>query len=288
MSGECSVVIATRNRAPVLRETLTRLYELPERPRVFVVDNASSDETERVWKPFANRVEFIKLRRNIGAAARTVGARFAQSPYVAFCDDDCYWLPGSLARATELFAIHQDVAVLNGRVLVGDQAKDDPACQAMGAGAVPSPSGGVPIVYFMAGACVMRRRAFLEVGGYDARYFIGAEESLLSLDLATRGWKLWYCNDLLLLHRPSAMNRDPELRRRLVLRNRLWTLLLRRSVPSTLRAIGQYLRTSARDAAVRAALAEAIAALPWIVRERRTVPRELEIQARALDRVLAP
>jgi GT2 family glycosyltransferase len=286
MFEDCAIVVATHNRAAILEQTLQRLYELPEEPAVIVVDNASTDDTERVWKRFADRVRFLKLRRNVGAAARTIGAREARTPFVAFCDDDCYWTGGSLERAVARFHRYSGVAVLNACVLIGDSERPDPACQAMGAQAAVDALPGVPIVYFMAGACVMRTAAFLDVGGYHERYFIGAEESLLSIDLAARGWTLWYCDDLIVRHHPSPINRDPATRRRLVLRNRLWTVLLRRPLSSAVRAMAQYVRMAREDRVVLGALADALAGLPWIVRERHRIPRDLERRVQALDRAL--
>lgn len=288
MLRDCAVVIATHNRAAALAESLARLYDLPEQPLIIVADNASTDRTELVWKPFANRVRFLKLRRNIGAAARTIAAREAGTPFVAFCDDDCAWRPGALQRAVERFERHPEVAVLNGCVLVGEEERPDPACQAMSAGARERTTCGVPIVYFMAGASIMRTRAFLDAGGYHVRYFIGAEESLLALDLAARGWQLRYCDDLLLHHHPSPLNRDPERRRRLVLRNRLWTMMLRRSMSCAVHAMAQYLRAAPYDRAARAALREAVAGLPWVLRERRAIPPHVERRLLPFDHLLAP
>jgi GT2 family glycosyltransferase len=283
MLEECPVVIVTHNRSGALRESLERLYDLPERPPLLVVDNASTEDTERVCKPFGSRVRFLKLRKNIGAAARTMGAREAETPYVAFCDDDCAWTPGSLARAVKRFERHGEVAVLNGRVLVGESESPDPACQAMRAGRAIEGVPGVPIVYFMAGACVMRRAPFLEAGGYHVRYFIGAEESLLALDLAARGWQIWYCDDLVIRHYPSPINRDPESRRRLIMRNRLWTVLLRRSAASVVRTLARYTRMAWHDPIARTALREAIAGIPWVLQERKRIPPELERRAHAVD-----
>lgn len=280
MLDGCAVVVLTHNRSGPLRKTLEHLYELPEHPRVVLVDNASDDDTERVWKPFGDRVQFLKMRRNIGAAARTVGATYAGTPLVAFCDDDCTWEPGSLQRAAERLQRYPDVAVLNGRVVVGDGDCIDPACRAMQSCRGDDGLPGVPIVYFMAGACVMRTQAFLEAGGYDARYFLGAEEALLSLDLAVRGWGLRYCDDVVIRHRPSRQSRNPNARR-LLLRNRLWTALLRYSTASAYRTLLRYATAALHDRVARAALLEAMKGLPWILRERRPIPRDLEL--RALD-----
>jgi GT2 family glycosyltransferase len=285
MNEECAIVIATYNRCAVLKETLEALYELRTKPRIVVADNASTDATEAVCKRFGARVLLLKMRRNLGAAARTVGAREAGTPFVAFCDDDCVWLPGALERAVERFQAYPDVAILNGRVLVGDGEKTDPACEAMRACADGARIPGVPIVYFMAGASIARTDAFLAAGGYHRRYFIGAEESLVSL--AAQGWRLWYCDDLLIRHRPSQVNRDAKARKRLVVRNRLWTVLLRCSLPTALTVLARYARMARRDPIAREALREALAGLPWIVRERRPIPRQLEQRVRALEHARA-
>lgn len=279
-----SVVIATNNRADTLRSTLAALRALPERPPILVVDNGSRDATAQVCRTAGARC--TSLAKNIGAAARTVGARAVSTPYIAFCDDDCAWQPGSLRRAVQRLDAHPDVALINARVLVGSDGSIDPACVAMSSAGRCAEHEGIPIVYFMAGACIVRRDAFLDAGGYHARYFIGAEESLLALDLAARGWKLWYCDDIVIRHTPSALNRDHRQRRRLVMRNRLWTALLRHSASGALRALYRHGRAALHDPLARAALVDAIRGLPWIVRERRRIPRELERRARAIEHSL--
>jgi hypothetical protein len=51
-------------------------------------------------------LEVIRLPRNMGAAGRTAGLRRAQTPYVAFADDDSWWAPGSLEFAEALLDAH--------------------------------------------------------------------------------------------------------------------------------------------------------------------------------------
>jgi GT2 family glycosyltransferase len=128
----------------------------------------------------------------------------------------------------------------------------------------------------MAGASVVRRDAFLEAGGYHARYHIGAEESLLALDLIARGWELIYLDDLVVHHDPHRGDRVPDRRRRMVLRNRLWTAWLRRSFKGAWRATIRLARHAAHDPIARAALRDALAGLPWILRERRPVDARIE------------
>ena len=91
-----SIVIVTHNRALELLRTVESALHLPERPPVIVVDNASTDDSvARLHRDFPS-VCVRCLPSNIGAAARNIGAREARTPYVAFCDDDVRWMPGTL------------------------------------------------------------------------------------------------------------------------------------------------------------------------------------------------
>jgi hypothetical protein len=63
----------------------------------------------------------------------------------------------------------------------------------------------------------------------------------------------------------------------------LWTTWLRRPVPSALRRTGAVIGSLPRDAASALAVAEAVRGLPWVVRERRVVPRGVEQGLRLLE-----
>ena len=275
-SSRVSVVILTHNRADELLRTVAHTLALPERPPVTVVDNGSSDGSpERVMARFPS-VRVMALRENFGAAARNVGARATLTPYVAFCDDDTFWAPGSLALAAQLLDAHSRVAVLSARVLVGPERREDPACLDMAAS--PLPSSGLPgraIMGFLAGASVFRRAAFLEAGGYEPRFFIGGEESLLALDLAARGWALVYVDRLTVHHHPSSY-RDATARRRLLVRNALWVAWLRRPLGRALRLTLSVVSDSARDPGLIAGCVDALRGLPWVMRNRRVIPPHVE------------
>jgi hypothetical protein len=77
--------------------------------------------------------------------------------------------------------------------------------------------------------------------------------------------------------------RDSGPRRRLGIRNTLWTTWLRRSAPAALRRTGVLLRGVPRDATTARALAEAAAGIPWVLRNRAPVPAPVEARLRTLD-----
>ena len=194
-----------------------------------MVDNGSGDGTAAAVGRQFPRVKVLALAENLGAAGRTIGVAHASTPYVAFCDDDTWWEPGSLGRAADLFDVHPQVAVMTGRILVGPGNREDPICAELEQSPLPDEPDlpGYPLLGFLAGASVIRRSAFLEVGGFESRFFIGGEEELLALDLATRGWSLRYVPELVVHHHPSP-NRDAVSRRWHLLRNALWSAWLRR------------------------------------------------------------
>src|SRR5215204_4348824 len=138
-----AVVIATRNRGTELVGTLTRLLALDEQPPIVVVDNGSTDGTAELVRGHHPGVQVVGLRRNRGAAARTVGARLVDSPYVAFSDDDSWWAPGALRRAADLLDRHPRLAVLAARVLVGPEERLDPVCDQMAHSPLP-PAADLP------------------------------------------------------------------------------------------------------------------------------------------------
>ncbi|HYT24884.1 MAG TPA: glycosyltransferase, partial [Actinomycetota bacterium] len=278
-----AVVVATRNRVQELLTTLATLERLPERPRVVVVDNGSEDGTASWVRKRHADAELVELDRNLGAAARTVGARLAGEPYVAFSDDDSWWAPGSLARAVEFLERHPRLAVLAARVLVGPEERLDPVCAEMAASPLPPAADlpGPPVLGFVACGAVVRRPAFLQAGGFHPRFGVGGEEELLAVDLAARGWGLAYVEEVVAHHHPSP-SRDPAGRRRVQVRNALWSAWLRRPPSAVARQAARVLPAALREPAARAGVLEAVRGLPWVLRERRPVGPELEEALRAL------
>lgn len=280
-----TVVVLTHQRRAEVLATVARLVALPERPPVVVVDNGSRDGTAAALAARfpTPQVRVLSLPRNLGAAARNAGVAATRTPYVAFCDDDCWWAPGSLARAVALLDTHTDVAVLSASIRIGPAARADPTCARMAAS--PLRSAGLPgraVVGFMAGACVMRREAFTEAGGYEPRLFLGGEEQLLSLDLLARGWRLVYCDELLVHHHPSAQ-RDVPGRRLLLLRNALWVAWLRRPWRSAWRETRRLLQAARAQGQLLGTLAAAARGLPWALARRRAVPRHVDTLQHVVD-----
>jgi GT2 family glycosyltransferase len=147
---------------------------------------------------------------------------------------------------------------------------------------VDTPLPGPALLGFLACAVVVRRSAFLEVGGFEKRFFIGGEEELLTLDLLAAGWEICYVADVVVHHHPSEASRDPSGRQRVMVRNHLWVAWMRYPLTWTLKATAHAVRAALTDRPSRAALVEALRGLTWAFERRRVVPAEVQRRLRQL------
>ncbi|NHN54657.1 glycosyltransferase [Calidifontibacter sp. DB0510] len=278
LSDRLTVVLLTYNCGEWIARTVDHLQRLGL--PMIAVDNASRDDN--VAQLTAAGVEVMRLPRNIGAAARNVGARRARTPYLAFCDDDGWFTGEGLDAAVAALDRHPRLALVNARILVGEEERLDPISAEMAQS--PLPVGdlpGLPLLGFMAGAVIVRRSAFLDVGGYDERLFIGGEEETLAVPLAAAGWQLRYLPEVVVRHFPSTANAGHI--RHFGVRNTLVTAWRHRPAARAASWTWFILRTTpSRRVAVRG-LAMAGAMLPSVLRERRVIDAELDRQLTLLE-----
>ncbi|MFP5334403.1 MAG: glycosyltransferase family 2 protein [Actinomycetes bacterium] len=273
-TGNVTVVVASRDRRSELLASLPR-----HEAGVVLVDNASSDGSAPDVEAALPDVRVIRLDRNIGARARTLGAEVAGTPYVAFADDDSWWAPGALDAATRLLDEHPRLALVQARILVGPDERPDPLCRVMAAS--PLPADGLPgprLLGFVACAVVVRREAFLAVGGFDDVVRFPGEEQRVALDLAAAGWDMAYVPALVVHHHPSPSREPADERSLRVARSNLLTAVLRRPWGVVAREVVRTVRRG-QGAAVRRALPDLVPAL----RQRRCVPDAVEAWCRQLE-----
>jgi hypothetical protein len=91
------------------------------------------------------------------------------------------------------------------------------------------------------------------------------------MDLAARGWGLAYVDEVVAHHHPS-LSRDPSGRRRVQVRNALWSAWLRRPLGGAARQTAQLAVLALHQRGARSGILLALLGLPWVLRERRPVP----------------
>jgi glycosyltransferase involved in cell wall biosynthesis len=99
-AAEITIVIPTRNRQSLLRETLESVARQTFTAwRAVVVDNDSSDETEAMMTRWDDpRVMYIRQSNQGPSGGRNTGIAQAQTPWIAFLDSDDLWDADYLAE----------------------------------------------------------------------------------------------------------------------------------------------------------------------------------------------
>lgn len=281
LADRLTVVLLTYNCANWVRDTLTHLRDL--RLPLVAVDNGSTDATREILADFPD-VRVVALGRNTGAAGRNAGVEAAHTDYVLFCDDDGWYERDGLDYAVRLLDQHPDLALINARILVGEQRYLDPISVEMADSPLPDRHGlpGAVLLSFMAGASLVRRTAYLQVGGYDERFFIGGEEETLAIKLARMGWQMRYLPEVVMHHYPSTVN-APRLRH-WGMRNTIVNAWLHRPLGSALRWTAFTLADAPKNRDLLRALGMLARDVPWIVRERRPMARDLDEELLVLNR----
>lgn len=283
------MVIATRDRPESLARTLDALSDLCPVPPVIVVDNASRDDPG--WlQGHPARPRVVALPANRGGAARTVGVRAADTPYVAFSDDDSWWDPDALWLAADALDRYPRLGLVAARTLVGPRRELDPVSLAM-ADSPLSGSGDLPgrsVLGCLACAAVVRRSAYLAAGGFRELFLIGGEETLLCYDLAAAGWGVRYLPEVVAHHHPAAERPPTRQRRARQRRNAALVCWMRRPLRSAAADSWRLVRAAGRDRTARAAVTGLLRALPVALADRRRLPARVERDIRTLERSPLP
>lgn len=116
MSPILSICIPTWNRAPYLKEALTRLAEELEMTgddvEIFISDNCSTDETEMVCRSFAEKfptkIVYVRQEANIGPSDNfTYVLKHAHGRFLKLQNDNFIVMPGLLNRIRDFVLAHE-------------------------------------------------------------------------------------------------------------------------------------------------------------------------------------
>jgi glycosyltransferase involved in cell wall biosynthesis len=92
-----SVVIPTYNRAHLItRAVESALRAISPGDEIIVVDDGSTDQTERVLAAYSDRIRYLKTQNRGAGPARNAGIQLARHDFIGFLDSDDEWLPDHL------------------------------------------------------------------------------------------------------------------------------------------------------------------------------------------------
>jgi GT2 family glycosyltransferase len=283
-----SAVIITRNRKETLSFVLGRLLEEPL-TEIVVVDNGSNDGTAEHMRTFGNSVRLLEPGANLGLGGRNLAAGDATGDLLLMLDDDCFPLPGSVETLAEAFRVNPELGVAGG--LVRDVDVDGNVLRQTELGTFDwwlragrkgaAPTDGFAAFSFPEGACMIRRTAYLEVGGFFEPYFLASSEVDLGARLQANGWQVRYFPQAAFDHMKAESERQSsELNLYYRIRNHLWYIWLRFPTSVAVRRTIGYLAFDLVEATYRRelgawgrAVRDAWRQRDLVLHDRRPLPR---------------
>jgi GT2 family glycosyltransferase len=273
-----TIGITTRNRPRAIERCVRSLACLaPLTSRVLVFDDASEEPVTAIVAqaaPVGMDVAVIRDERQIGnIAGRNRLVNEAATPYVLLLDDDAVvFAADGVERAIAVLDRDPDVAAI---AFAQGEADGSPWPERMQAGRGLQP---VYVAAFIGFAHLLRRDAFLRVGGYRESLVFYGEEKDFCVRALEAGQRVVYLPDAVVGHVPDRGGRTATRYVRFVIRNDcLYSLY---NEPWPLVALGlpvrlwRYRRMAGRDTEAggfRWILRELARSLPEVRRDRRAV-----------------
>jgi len=313
---DIALMVLNWNGADLMRRHLPAVLataeHAPLRTRVYVIDNASEDDSRELVASFEG-VELIALERNRKLHAYNEAVRRVQCTAFMMLNNDVSPAVDSIAPLWEVMQGDADVFAVGGEVIDTSSGRIDSGPTAARwerqwvleptalAGANASSPQGEPIdvAYVSGGAGLFRREMFLELGGFwEALPGLYWEDVELCMRAWLHGWRSVFHPAVRFDHasgstvRRSLNPRVRELRTYQNVRLTHWALLLERAdLRDYLRG---ELRRSLRKPYYYAAVLTLLGSLPEVAARRRALRascgsvRVSELQARWLARASEP
>lgn len=112
--GASDIIIPIYNQYPHTRNLLEGIYRYTDRPfHIYVIDNASADETVDLHKIYTRQITIVRNRENRGwCGGINQGIQLGNNPYVVFMNNDVEVARGWLGNMTAFLDSHPRIGAV--------------------------------------------------------------------------------------------------------------------------------------------------------------------------------
>lgn len=232
-----SIIIVNYNGYPLLKNCLNSILKNSyDNYEIIVADNDSKDKSLKNIKiDFKNnlsKIKLLKLKNNLGPSlARNEAFKLAAGEIIAFLDNDTEVDKNWIINALKLFQTNSKIGVIQCKLLLLDQKnKIDYVGELLGSlGFLKSIANygeidngqydkNCSILAAKSAGMFIKRKAFIDAGGFDSSYFIFMEETDLGWRTLLAGYKNIFCFNSIVYHKFSSTKDivDPDFNNYLV------------------------------------------------------------------------
>lgn len=233
-----SVIIVNFNSEDYLAKCVKSVLSSNVPVEVFVVDNASEDESVSLLRksiPNDPRLHVIENKDNVGfARANNQAMSLAKGDYFLFLNPDCVIKPDTLEDMAAVMDSNPDAGIAGCLICNPDGSEQagsrrlmptpfrsvvrflrlswlfrhNPEMGALNLSGQPLPVKPVPIEAISGAFMFVRRRAIDEVGLMDENYFLHCEDLDWCLRFNKAGWKILFVPGVQIIHAKGVCGAD--------------------------------------------------------------------------------
>jgi N-acetylglucosaminyl-diphospho-decaprenol L-rhamnosyltransferase len=260
MRPQLSIIIVNYNTGRLLERCLASLFENVSslEVEVFVVDNASTDDSLARTSRFRHQLRLIPSQENLGfAGANNRALKECRGDYVLFLNPDTEVLDGALGKMFSFMEANKEVGFLVPKIYLPDGAFQESSF-----GPFPSlfniilfrsslatvfpflrklflrryyEAEGVFAVDWATGACLLCRRELLErLHGFDESFFMYCEDTDLCYRARKIGAKVYFYSGAKIIHHLGGSCLDRERKEAMLHQSRYSFLKKNRGLPHAL------------------------------------------------------
>lgn len=225
-----SIIIISYNSEKNILPCLTSINNnCHAKIEIIIIDNAFKDRIAKIIKRRFSQVKFTENRINVGfAKAANQGARIAKGEYLLFLNPDTVVKKNCIEEMIKFLESKKD-AVVVGCKLLNPTGSLQPSC-----GNFPTISNiildRIPIInklfkteiirqenyyqseqspdWISGGFFLVRRDIFLELGGFDEKYFMYVEDIDFCYRVKEKGYKIYYNPDVEIVHYDMGRSKE--------------------------------------------------------------------------------
>jgi GT2 family glycosyltransferase len=210
--------ITTRDRWDDLAVTLSQLRKTGyEDVETIVIDDGSKQPVPDALRAAFPKIRFERVDRSLGLVVqRNRLAEMLKSTYYLSLDDDSFPEAGEIGEAVVWLENHPSVAALALQIVKGDET----------VGSAEMLGEPFPVQYFIGCGHLLRRKQFIELGGYLDRLHYFSEEIVFCLNALLQGFSIYGYPGVVIRHTRTPVARNSAKASRYYIRNQTLVGLL--------------------------------------------------------------